>query len=370
MSVVSVEMLRRFEPLSTLSDARLKEFSELCNVESIPAGMDLFRARAPSEQMSFLLAGDLTLMLADGAEEILKGGTPAARNAIKRNAAVVGAKALSDAQLIRIDHDLLDIMLTWDQLAAFDATRTGRLQTLGNGTAAVNGANAVPPGWNVMSGVFSVRNLQSGAFSNLPPAHIGELLNRFERIEVKASQQIIAEGGEGDYYYVIESGRAQVTRTVGGVIVTLADLKSGDAFGEEALVSEAKRNASVVMKLDGVLLRLAKQDFIALLKEPLLNRISMAAATAKAGAGAQWLDVRYPSEYQYDRMPGAINVPLAEIRNAFSVLDKAREYLVYCQSGRRSAAAAFLLAHRGFRVALLDGGLWAAKSARAVQSVQ
>lgn len=369
MSVVSVEMLRRFEPLSTLSDARLKEFAELCFVESVPAGMDLFRARMPGEQMSFLVAGDLSLTLADGAEEVLKGGTAAARNAIKRSSAVVGAKALSDAQLIRIDHDLLDIMLTWDQLAAFDATRTGRFQTLGNGVAA-RGASAVPPSWNVMSGVFSVRNLQSGAFANLPPAHIGELLKRFERVEVKAGEQVISEGNEGDYYYVIESGRAQVTRTVGGVIVTLAELKSGDAFGEEALVSDAKRNASVVMKLNGVLLRLAKQDFIALLKEPLLSQISMAAATAKCAAGAQWLDVRYPSEYQYDRMPGAINVPLAEIRNAFSVLDKAREYLVYCQSGRRSAAAAFLLAHRGFRVALLDGGLWAARSGGAVQSVQ
>ena len=370
MSVVSVDMLRRFEPLSTLSDARLKEFSELCYVESIPAGMDLFRAHAASEQMSFLIAGDLKLILVDGAEEVLKAGTPAARGAIKRSAAVVGAKALSDAQLIRIDHDLLDIMLTWDQLAAFDATRTGRFKTLGKGATAVDGANALPPSWNVMSGVFSARNLQSGAFANLPPAHIGELLKRFERVEVKAGQQVIAEGEEGDYYYVIESGRSRVTRTVGGVIVTLADLKSGDAFGEEALVSEAKRNATVAMKLDGVLLRLAKQDFIALLKEPLLNQISMTAATARVAAGAQWLDVRYPSEYQYDRMPGAINVPLAEIRNAFSVLDKGCEYLVYCQSGRRSAAAAFLLAHRGFRVALLDGGLWAAKSSGVVQTVQ
>jgi hypothetical protein len=109
------------------------------------------------------------------------------------------------------------------------------------------------------------------------------------------------------------------------------------------------------------LLRLAKHDFIALLKEPLLNRIQMAVATGKVAAGAQWLDVRYPSEFQYDRLPGAINIPLAEIRNAFNVLDKSREFVVYCQSGRRSAAAAFLLAHRGFKVFLLDGGLWAVR---------
>ncbi|HEY1181142.1 MAG TPA: rhodanese-like domain-containing protein [Rhodocyclaceae bacterium] len=38
-------------------------------------------------------------------------------------------------------------------------------------------------------------------------------------------------------------------------------------------------------------------------------------------------------------------------------MDKRREYIVYCQTGRRSAAAAFLLSQRGFKVALLDGGL-------------
>ena len=358
MNAVSPEILRAFEPLSALSEARLKEFADLCYLENVPAGVDPFRVRSAADQLSFLVTGELQLRFEGGAEENLKGGSPEARVAVTRNQAIAAAKAVTDAQLIRIDRDLLDIMLTWDQLAAFDATRTGRFKTIGSAMP----VDPVPSNWNVMSGVFSVRNLHTGAFAHLPPAHIGELLNRFNRVEVKAGAVVIREGDEGDFYYVIESGRAQVTRTVGGVTVTLADLKSGDAFGEEALVSDAKRNASVAMKLDGVLLRLAKQDFIALLKEPLLNKLSVKAAGERVAAGAQWLDVRYPSEYQYDRMAGAINVPLAEIRNAFGVLDKGREYLVYCQSGRRSAAAAFLLAHRGFKVFLLDGGLWAAKN--------
>lgn len=361
MSSVSPEILRAFEPLSALSDARLKEFADLCFVETIPVGGDPFRMRSPAEQLSFLVSGELQLTLTGGTHETVKGGAPEARVALVRGQGIASARAVSEVQLIRIDRDLLDIMLTWDQLAAFDATRTGRFKTL----SSAQPLDAVPANWNVMSGVFSVRNLHDGAFANLPAAHIGELLNRFNRIDVKSGDVVIREGEEGDYYYVIESGRAQVTRTVGGVTVTLADLKNGDAFGEEALVSEAKRNATVTMKLDGVLLRLAKQDFIALLKEPLLNRIHVDEARAKAAAGAQWLDVRYPSEYQYDRIAGAINVPLAEIRNAFAVLDKSKEYLVYCQSGRRSAAAAFLLAHRGFKVWLLDGGLWVAKNGSA-----
>jgi len=105
-------------------------------------------------------------------------------------------------------------------------------------------------------------------------------------------------------------------------------------------------------------LRLSKQDFNALLVEPLLRWINMEQAKQKVLDGAEWIDVRYMSEFQYDRMQGAINIPLSEIRNAFGALDMSKEYVVYCQSGRRSSAAAFLLAQRGYHVYALDGGLW------------
>ena len=186
-------------------------------------------------------------------------------------------------------------------------------------------------------------------------------MQRFEQVKVRRGDAVIREGEEGDSYYVIESGRFQVERVIGGVKVVLAELKALDAFGEEALVSEAKRNATVVAITDGELLRLGKADFDQLLREPLLHRVRYEEASARVRDGAVWLDVRYPSEYQYDKLPGAINVPLSEVRNMFAVLDRSRDYVVYCQSGRRSAAAAFLFAQQGFRVWLLEGGLWAAE---------
>ena len=140
--------------------------------------------------------------------------------------------------MIRIDDDLLDIMLTWDQAAMQE--QCGANQPAGRPASAAD--------WGSMSGLFGINNLRFGAFSHLPPAHIDELLRRFERIEAKAGEVIIREGAEGDYYYLVESGRCQVERMVGGVSMTLAELKSGDTFGEEALVSQAKRNATVTMK--------------------------------------------------------------------------------------------------------------------------
>ncbi|MGH8738449.1 MAG: cyclic nucleotide-binding domain-containing protein, partial [Burkholderiales bacterium] len=185
---------------------------------------------------------------------------------------------------------MLDYVATWDGVAA---AATGSRESA---TAIASAA------------------LRGGAFAQLPAAHIDELMNRFARVEVRRGDVVIREGEEGDSYYVVAAGRFQVERTIGGVKVVLAELKPFDAFGEEALVSEAKRNATVVASGDGELLKLGKVDFDQLLREPLLRRLRYAEARERAHEGAVWLDVRYPSEYQYDKLPGAINVPLSEVR--------------------------------------------------------
>jgi len=347
---VSVETLRVLEPLASLSDARLNELAGLAHVEIVSGDSDASAVLAIAGQVAYLIRGELALTYPDGSSRVLVGGSSQARRPLaRRGEEFFGARAISEVELLRIDNDVLDIMLTWDQLATTAIPETPGKTAPGEASLA---------NWNLMSGMFGVNSLKYGVFSQLPPAHIDELLRRFERVPVHRGDVVIQEGVEGDFYYVLEKGRCKVERMIGGVSMLLADLKSGDAFGEEALVSEAKRNATVTMKTDGVVLRLAKGDFNELLRQPLLHRVGSEEARSKVAGGGQWVDVRFPSEYQYDKLPGAINIPLSEIRNAVGVLDKGREYILYCQSERRSAAAAFLLAQRGYRAFVLAGGLW------------
>jgi len=345
---VSVETLKAFEPIGSLPDARLNDLAGHCQLETIGRNSDPFLVRSIAGQAVYLLRGELALTYPDGTSKVLVGGSERSKYPLaQRGEVFTSAKAVTDVELVRIDDDLLDVMATWDQAASAENQPK---QAAKAGGALAN--------WSMMSGMFSVSSLKYGAFSHLPPAHIDELLQRFERIDVRKGDVVIREGAEGDFYFVIESGRCKVERMVGGVSMLLAELKSGDAFGEEALVSDVKRNATVTMKSDGALLKLAKKDFVELLREPLLHRVSAEEARDKIAAGAQWIDVRYPSEFQYDKLPGAINIPLSEIRNAFGALDKGKEYVLYCQSERRSAAAAFLMAQRGYRAFVLGGGLW------------
>jgi hypothetical protein len=233
---VSVEMLQNLDPLSSLSAERLKELADLCYVEAVSRNLDPFHLRSIAGQSVYLVRGELALAYGKGGSEVLVGGSAEARQALGKLRNFTTAKAVTDVQLIRIDDDLLDIMLTWDQLAK---------QKPGEAEPQAADRPAGGASWSVLSGLFGINNLRFGAFAQLPAAHIDELLRRFERVEAKKGEVIIREGAEGDYYYLVESGRCQIERMIGGVSMTLAELKSGDTFGEEALVSEAKRNATV-----------------------------------------------------------------------------------------------------------------------------
>lgn len=345
--LLTPERLQAFEPLGSLSAERLRELAGFCRVESVPRGSDPFRLHGLDGQAVYLVSGELKLSHADGLIEVVVGGCDAALRPLSRDLArCAEVRAITDVELIRVDEHLLDIMLTWDQLST-----------------QVNGSDvAESTDWRTLSGAFRMEILTSGAFAQLPPSNIDALLRRFERIRLKAGEVVLREGDEGEYYYLIESGRCDVTRNVGGTDLPLAELKGGDAFGEEALVAGGQRNATVTMRTNGVLLRLGKQDFIELLREPLLKRVSRAEAERRVAAGALWLDVRFPVEFRHDRLPGAINIPLNEIRNAIGPLETDKEYIVYCQSGRRSSAAAFILSQHGYRAAWLEGGLRAASN--------
>ncbi len=343
---LSAERLSCLKPVQGLSPARLDELASLCDARSFALGSDPLQELAAPAQFLYLLAGELKLDLPDGSMRLLVGGCDEALWPLGyMMGPSVRSKAVTDVLMLSLDFELLDLMMTWDGLSA----SANKLATPGMPDAAMS--------WDTLGGAFSARLLKGSGLAQLPPANIHSLLQRFENLPVRQGQIVIREGDAGDYFYLIESGRCAVTRRVGGTELALADLKAGDSFGEEALLSDARRNASVTMRTDGMLLRLAKPDFIALLQAPLLQTLDRSAAEARVADGALWLDVRYPAEFAEDGLPGAINLPLSEMRNAFDLLDKAREYIVYCQSGRRSSAAAFLLAQHGFKAFWLQNGL-------------
>jgi rhodanese-related sulfurtransferase len=347
-----IKVLASLEPIAAFGAARLRELLDYCHTEKVTRGANAFSSSGLQGQSVYLIDGEIALQYQDGNRVVVNAHSEWAKHPLgKRQPEIMTATALCDSQLLRIDDELLDCMMTSDQFAshAFHADISEN---------AVLQASDLEGRRLFGSTIFSAENLQHGPFAHLPTANIGGLIKCIETVVVWGNDVVVREGEDGDYYYLIDTGRAVVTRRIGGVDLELARLQAGDVFGEEGLVSDAKRNASVTMQTNGVLLRLNRQDFLHLLQEPLLHKIAFSDALQAVHEGAVWIDVRHPPEYRYDRLAGALNIPLNDIRNAIGLLDLNKKYIVYCQSGRRSAAAAFILAQAGYQTQVLEGGLW------------
>jgi rhodanese-related sulfurtransferase len=79
-----------------------------------------------------------------------------------------------------------------------------------------------------------------------------------------------------------------------------------------------------------------------------------------------WLDVRLPSEYEHWHLEPSLNVPLYFVRLKLKTLDPTVPYVVVCDNGRRSSAAAYVLSERGFDASVLRGGISATDLAEAL----
>jgi len=214
-------------------------------------------------------------------------------------------------------------------------------------------------------------------FRDVPETAMAEMCARMQAVHAQKGKVLIREGDDGDYYYVIVEGRAAVTRraeprpeTADAFdldpddtgpeerAVKIAELGIGSGFGEEALISNEPRNATVTMLTDGTVMQLARRDFEELLKEPQLRWLTPSDAANEVTKGAKWLDVRSRDGRCPDgSLPGAIRAPIEDIREAAETLDKDALHICYCRNARLSATAAFILAQMGFRVGVLQGGL-------------
>jgi CRP-like cAMP-binding protein len=345
---VDISILTAFSPLDGLKAENLHALARKTQIRGLDAGRALFKEGDTEKRTFYLVSGTVELRNEERVMASIRAGTPEARPPLAPGLPrKFTARALSDVSYIMIDSDLLDVLITWDQTGQYEV-------------AELNGDKAA------MTGDWMTALLQTKAFHRIPPANIQAIFMRMQRINYRARDVVIKQGTEGDYFYVVVSGKCVVTREtpLNKEGIKLAELGTGDSFGEEALIAEAKRNATVTMVTDGTLMRLGKQDFQTLLNEPLLQWVSYDQAKQVVAGGGKWLDVRLPSEFQNLRIDDALNIPLYFIRLKLNALAKDIPYVVCCDTGRRSSAAAYILSERGFEAYVLKGGLSASAHSR------
>ena len=336
--------IRRLMPINEFSNQLQNRFIEQAEIMSYEVGVYIFEQGDTDDFTYYLIEGQLEMQ---AMEETSFSVTPEISRAKYPLAQVLprqySAKTITPVKMLRINRDILEGITAKNQ----NSDLSGGFEV---GEVEAEAKESLD--W--MSIV-----LQSSLFAKIPAANIQQLFVMLNPISVKAGDTIIKQGEEGDFYYIIQEGRCEVTRSpeIGAEEIRLAELKSGNSFGEESLLSDKPRNASVKMLTDGILMQLSKDDFVELIKKPTLQVVSYEQAEKLINQGAIWIDVRSYKEHKDLNITGSLNIPLFDIRLETDQLQVNKQYITYCDTGAHSATAAFLLTEHGFNACYLDKGL-------------
>lgn len=331
------ELAKRLRATTLFSHIETEQLVLLLQQSSertVRSGTELEESKRGLSDYLILLEGQVearrTWKTPEGAEKIYSwqidaAGEQAGFALVTASASNVRVHALTDVRYITVSGESVDELLGWSQL-------DDRM---------------------VMAKHLKV-------FHNIPLENVKKAFERMMERQVDAGETIVTQGELGDSYYIILSGEAEVWQTDPFTEKTFSAgiRRDGDAFGEEALLQNAYRNATVTMNTPGRLLVLSKADFDELLKPVMVHEVDAETAQTMLQSGSvKLLDCRYDMEFDESRIPGAELVPLDKLREGVSSIDPDTPYIVYCRSGRRSKAAAFLLNERGIRATSLAGGI-------------
>lgn len=330
-----LNLTRTLVPLKDMSESHLLALLGDALIEVVCAGQTLFTAGSYDAQHVYLLHGDVALVDGAGNRLQIKGRAslfPIAHHQPRELTAI----AETDCSVLRIDSERLDKLLTWSQVADYLQLNISRERDLDEDVD------------------WMMTVLKSNLFFKVPPLNVDQIFSRLTPQVVYAGDVVIRQGEMGDHCFFIKEGEAEVTRYSDNKRQHLATIGVGRCFGEDALVNEAMRNATVMMRTDGVLMRLDKQDFYRLLKEPSVSTLPFSDLEESLAEEVVAVDVRSEEEYSEGHLPKAVNIPLNILAIKSRLLDKNNQYIFYCDTGRRSRAAAHLLSLNGYKTLALD----------------
>jgi len=331
-------LTKHYLPFTLLSSERLPEVPDIIRIFDLKEKEIVQMRGGIGIDYLFVIDGCIDVIL-DGEIQSLAGPKDAKHRPFLlpgKNIAVT-IVAATDCIIVRADRELLDELISWDEMAQ------------------ITDVDGAPEVRDVM---HLVRN--SLAFKRLPWEHFEEAIKKMHKRAVKHGEFIVRRGEEADAFYVLTAGSA-ASWTMGAYDMEpqrQADLRPGDAFGDLSLVSGQPRTRTIQMLEDGELMVLERDVFKELIAKSQVKLVKPSQAKEMLAAGERaLLDVRNPEEHGECHIPGSIHIPLCKLKVRMGELDKSKKYIAHCHAGSRSAIATLILMQTGFDVLSLEGGL-------------
>lgn len=326
-------------PLKSLRPSFLEDIFKHVSVHSVFAGDVLFEDGSVDNQHVYLQSGEVILEYPGGHNTVIRAADsfmPLAHQQPRP----ARCTANVDCTVLRIDSDRLDRTVSWSQISDYLLSELSMERDYDEDIE-----------W--MQTV-----LNSNLFLKAPPVNAEKIFTRLTPMVVEEGDVIIREGESGDCCYFIKEGSAKVTVKDADMLRAelLAEITPGRCFGEDALVNDERRNATITMTCDGVLMRLEKSDFLLLLNEPAVDEITRGDIKNMLEEPI-YVDVRTEDEYSEGHLSFSANLPLSLLSIKKRLLAPEKPHIFYCDTGRRSRAAAYLLGKQGYNVMALAGGI-------------
>ncbi len=338
--------VRKLIPLSTIPVQHFEMICLLHDSKKIKQGTVLFKKGDQNKELVYLLEGELSLQ-ANGLEiETIAADNDQARFAIAHHVVrKVDAVANTNVRLLRIEADFLNHLPPIGSLPQ---------QTIASSES--SGIEATRPLTEWIK--FLVK---SRIFQQLPAINIQKLVMSLEKISFKKDDVIIKQDDIGKFFYIIEQGHCNLVRkpTAKAKEISLVQLHRYDSFGEFSLLAEIPEQTSVIALTDLILLRVNKENFLTLIKQPLLKYIHYSAIQERQGQYKDILlvDIRPPDGFQDFHLPGSVNIPFFSLHLQMKTLNPKRTIILVCDDEKTSESAAFLLIKNAYDTFILEGGV-------------
>lgn len=335
----SYKKLKNYCYFSSLSDLALKELFNKLDIVNIPAGTSIINEDSPADAFYLVKKGEVEVIKKtrwgqSAKISVLGSGEGFGEMALltcSPRYCTVNAK--TDVTLLKLLKSDFEEIVRMD--SAFSQIMENRIQDF----AEFNQIKTLMP------------------FALLEPEKMIVLINELGERKYAPGENIIEQGEKGNEYFIVKSGLVSVLKeNENGEASKVATISAGEGFGEEALIANQSRGATVQAVNETIVWVLSKTHFDRVMRSSFLKEIAYE-KVQEDKKDQIYLDIRMKAEFDEEHIPTAINIPLDELRNRFAELDKSAEYYVYCLVGARSATAAFLLNSHGYKARSIKGGI-------------
>lgn len=338
------DLIKRFSPLNQIDHKYHSQLASEVRLITVDAGDIIIRKSRNAKQMHFLVSGTVEVRESFENRFNIDHTQPECGRALEAALAKrASVKAVDSCVVLVASADQIDQYLTWSQdYSIFYLDETDLL---------VDDNDLIDDDFQEdWDNVF----VRSKLAANMSNRAIHQLLSQVEDVEVKAGQTVVRANTSGDYFYIIKYGNAEVKTAANGPFCGKCfDLGPGNYFGDEALVAETIRNATVTMTTDGVLGRLDADAFNHLIKQHLVSQLT---EDVRAGAtNVRILDVRFPIEYKQGHVKDSVNLPISSLRQRLDDMKESFLYVISPANDRRAELATYLMRQAGFDAYQLPG---------------